>query len=108
MTIKVSVDVIGLLLLVVITGCSYDIPRPERCRAVGVTVPDNAPISGEIVREKVGTLDAVRKHCQNYLIQDKYGCSIPIGEHQYVLWFVDDPKYQDHERCHALYEVGHK
>lgn len=91
-----------ILPLLLLAGCS-DVPLPERCQAVGVAVAYDDTVTGRIVDENTGTLGQVSIQCGSPF-KDKYGCAIPINEHDYILWYVDEPEERDHERCHALYE----
>lgn len=85
-----------------LTACS-GVPLPERCREVGVSLAGNDTVTGVIVEEHTGTLEEVSIACRSPF-KPKYGCPIPVSEHEYDIWYVDIPEVRDHERCHALYE----
>ena len=92
------------LLAVFLYGCALS---PYECRTVGVDVPGGAQQTGTIVSEHTGTPAEVKARCKKPFTNDDKGCAIPVNEHQYILWYVNDPGARDHERCHALYERGH-
>ena len=90
------------LLTMLLTGCAAS---PEYCRSWGVDVQDGDTVTGEIVEEHIADWRTVQARCQGV---SKHGCTIPVGEGQYVIWRVDDTGASTHEWCHAAYEEpGH-
>ena len=92
-----------ILLAILLTGCSESM-SPDHCKMLGVNVSDNDTITGRIIEENViNDVDTVRAKCMRPF-SDIKGCAIPVYESEYVLWYIDDARIRDHERCHALYE----
>lgn len=96
---------LAIILTLLLTGCDFDVPLPARCVELGVAVaPDDRP-SGLVIEENTGSIMEVRRACQDTLTQRKRACSIPVAEHEYVIWYVEgETLNRDHERCHSLYE----
>ena len=90
------------LLILLLAGCSV---TPEYCRSWGVDVHDDDTITGEIVEEHIAHWRTVQARCQGVSI---HGCAIPLGEHRWLIWRIDDTGVASHELCHAAYEeAGH-
>ena len=94
--------VITGIIVVLLAGCAL---TPYECRTVGVDVPDSAEKTGTIVSEQTGTPAEVKAKCMKPFTNDDKGCAIPVGEHQYKLWYIADGNIRDHERCHAKFET---
>lgn len=91
-----------LFILLLLTSCS-DTLSPDHCRSLGVDVANNATQTGIIVEEHKADINTVKAKCRRPFSYIE-GCAVPVAEHEYVLWYIDDAKVRDHERCHALYE----
>lgn len=97
---KRSLLIIGICCL---SGCGdWDVPSPTRCREVNVDVRMGDEVTGTIRAEHLVMAEEVSKQCKP--LENDRGCAKRVGEHDWILWYIDDPDARDEERCHAYYE----
>ena len=100
------------LFLILLTACSvtpdkFSDMTPADARAYGVNVPDNAQVTGTIVRSEFGTFGTMRRECG----EGAAGCAKgvnddwPSSNGLYEIWYAEWQCVPFHEAAHAMYET---